>query len=75
LIQTKFTALSHFIESIRRKLPDRIDIFNKQSETDFVAHMQSDFHRIVQGEFSALSNFLPAEIARNTINDMFNYMP
>jgi Ca2+-binding EF-hand superfamily protein len=37
--------------------------------------MQSDFHRIVQGEFSALSNFLPSEIARNTINDMFNYMP
>jgi Ca2+-binding EF-hand superfamily protein len=37
--------------------------------------MQKDFQRIVQGELEALSNFLPKEVARNTINDMFNYMP
>jgi hypothetical protein len=31
------TSMSQFINSIKRKLPDRIDIFNKNSETEFVA--------------------------------------
>jgi hypothetical protein len=55
-------------------LPDRIDIFNKKNETEFVELMKKDFQRIVSGEMKALSNFLPIEIARNTINDMFNFM-
>lgn len=31
--------MSHFINSIKRKLPDRIDIFNKKNETAFVVLM------------------------------------
>ena len=65
--------MSQFINSIKRKLPDRIDIFNKKNETEFVAQLKSDFTRIIDEELAALSNFLPVEIARNTINDNFNY--
>ena len=36
--------------------------------------MQRSFHRIIKEEFSALKCFLPPEIARNTINDNFNYV-
>ena len=51
--------MSQFINSIKRKLPDRIDIFNKKNETEFVEHMKADFKRIIKEEFDALSNFLP----------------
>ena len=54
-------------------MPDRIDIFNKKNETEFVSIMKSDFKRIIREEFEALRCFLPEEIARNTINDNFNY--
>lgn len=67
------TKMSKFISSIRRKLPDRIDIFNKKNETDFVESMKLDFERIVQEELSALKCFVPEDIAQNTINDNFNY--
>lgn len=72
-MRRKDTAMSHFVNSIKRKLPDRIDIFNKQNETEFVTLLQGDFKRIVEEELAALSNFLPVEIARNTVNDNFNY--
>lgn len=36
MVQKRNTELSQFIKSIKRKLPDRIDIFNKKNETDFV---------------------------------------
>lgn len=62
-----------FISSIRRKLPDRIDIFNKKNETAFVEAMKVDFDRIVQEELEALKCFVPEDIAKNTINDNFNY--
>ena len=65
--------MSKFISSIRRKLPDRIDIFNKKNETDFVESMKLDFERIVQEELSALKCFVPEDIAQNTINNNFNY--
>jgi hypothetical protein len=67
-------AMSQFINSIKRKLPDRIDIFNKKSETDFVAMMGSDFKRIIKEELNALRCFLPHEIAIKTVNDQFNYI-
>lgn len=35
-MQSKNTTMSQFINSIKRKLPDRIDIFNKANETEFV---------------------------------------
>jgi hypothetical protein len=35
--------------------------------------MKSDFSRIISEELRALMNFLPEEIAKNTINDNFNY--
>jgi hypothetical protein len=72
-MQRRNQAMSHFINSIKRKLPDRIDIFNKKNETEFVALMKGDFKRIISEELAALENFLPKEIARNTINDNFNY--
>ncbi len=65
--------MSHFIASIKRKLPDRIDIFNKKNESDFVTALKGDFKRIIEEETRALCNFLPEEIALNTINDNFNY--
>ena len=55
--------MSKFISSIRLKLPDRIDIFNKKNETDFVESMKLDFERIVQEELSALKCFVPEDIA------------
>ena len=65
--------MSKFISSIKRKLPDRIDIFNKKNETEFVDSMKLDFDRIISEELQALKCFLPEEIAKNTINDNFNY--
>jgi hypothetical protein len=67
--------MSQFINSIKLKLPDRIDIFNKKNETEFVKLMQGDFQRIIQEEYRGLKTFLPAELARNTLNDNFNYVP
>lgn len=43
----KNTTMSKFISSIKRKLPDRIDIFNKKNETEFIEAMKVDFDRIV----------------------------
>lgn len=40
-------AISNFINSIKRKLPDRIDIFNKKNEAQFVTMMKGDFKRII----------------------------
>ena len=67
-------SMSNFINSIKRKLPDRIDIFNKKNETEFVEHMKRDFQRIIKEELVALSNFLPSELALNTVNDQFNFI-
>ncbi len=39
LMQSRNTTMSQFINSIKRKLPDRIDIFNKANETEFVQLM------------------------------------
>ena len=36
-------TMSKFINSIKRKLPDKIDIFNKKNESEFVALMEGDF--------------------------------
>ena len=69
----KNTAMSKFITSIKRKLPDRIDIFNKKNETEFVDSMKLDFDRVIQEEIQALKCFVPEEIAKKTINDNFNY--
>ncbi len=68
------TAMSNFINSIKRKLPDRIDIFNKKNENEFVKIMQGDFKRIIKEEHEALKCFLPEQQARNTINDNFNFI-
>ena len=65
--------MSKFITSIKRKLPDRIDIFNKKNETEFVDSMKLDFDRVIQEEIQALKCFVPEEIAKKTINDNFNY--
>lgn len=72
-MQKRNSSMSHFINSIKRKLPDRIDIFNKKSETEFVEIMKLDFNRIIDEEYKALMCFLPSEIADNTINDNFNF--
>lgn len=72
-MQKRNEAMSQFIASIKRKLPDRVDIFNKKNETEFVALMKGDFKRIIAEERQALECFLPSEIARNTINDNFNF--
>jgi hypothetical protein len=55
------TAMSNFINSIKRKLPDRIDIFNKKNENEFVKIMQGDFKRIIKEEHEALKCFLPEQ--------------
>ena len=70
----KNATMSKFVNSIKRKLPDRIDIFNKKNETDFVELMKGDFKRIIQEELEALKNFLPVEQALNTINDNYNFI-
>ena len=70
----KDVGMSQFIQSIKRKLPDRIDIFNKKNENEFVDLMRGDFRRIIKEEFKALKAFLPEEQARNTINDNFNFI-
>lgn len=59
LMKSRNTSMSQFINSIKSKLPDRIDIFNKKNETEFVQSMKGDFKRIIKEEFEALSNFLP----------------
>jgi hypothetical protein len=69
----KNTAMSKFISSIKRKLPDRIDIFNKKNETEFVDSMKLDFDRVIEEELAALKCFVPEEIAKKTINDNFNF--
>lgn len=72
-MQKRNISMSNFINSIKRKLPDRIDIFNKKSETEFVEIMKLDFNRIIDEESKALMCFLPRDIADNTINDNFNF--
>ena len=74
LMQARNTTMSQFITSIKRKLPDRIDIFNKKNETEFVQLMQGDFLRIIAEELQALKCFLPREMASATVNDQFNYV-
>jgi len=68
------TQMSSFISSIKRKLPDRIDIFNKKNENEFVSLMKNDFERIVKEELTMLKQFLPEQQAKNTVNDHYNYI-
>ena len=65
--------MSNFIGSIKRKLPDMIDIFNKKHEAEFVQSMETDFKRVIADELKALTNFLPKEQAENIVNDQFNF--
>ena len=55
--------MSKFINSIKLKLPDRIDIFNKKNESEFVQNMKMDFQRVIDLEFAALKSFVPEDIA------------
>ena len=43
MMQGRDVKMSNFVNSIKRKLPDRIDVFNKKNEFEFIKLMTGDF--------------------------------
>ena len=62
--------MSTFINSIKRKLPDRIDIFNKKNETDFVNMMKDLMVQLRADKTAAPSPVAPGQTLDSSLQSL-----
>ena len=63
-----------FTNSLKRKLPDRVDILNEENENEFITKMKKEILKQISFEKSILSEYYSEEEIKTIINFKYNFI-
>lgn len=66
-------SIHKMIQSIKQKMPDRKNLYNKQAEEEFYNKFGQTFDEVVQTEFNYIQNFLDYDSLNQVINQKYNF--
>ena len=65
---------TEFTDSLKRKLPDRVDIMNENTENDFIKKMKAELLNQINFEKSILSEYYSEKEVLSQVNYKYNFI-